>query len=300
MRDATREPLPKLPSRSSDSHKGTFGRVLIIGGSLGMGGAPALSGLAALRSGAGLTFVAVPDVIWPTVAAIEPSYLIVPLAGDSKGRIASAAQKVIAEQVEAATAVAIGPGLGRSSGLTQLVHDLYANCPRPLVLDADALNALAESPDRLAKRAGPRIVTPHPGEFGRLMGESTQTVNADRIGWATKFVERFAGDGTQPPLVLVFKGHGTITADRERYAINSTGNPGMATGGTGDVLTGVTVSLLAQGLSPFEAARLAVYVHGFAGDLVADELGQAGLIASDLPRAVAKALQRLANQTPKA
>ena len=271
--------LPPLPDRSADGHKGTFGKVLVIGGSLGMSGAAALAGLGALRGGAGLVYVAVPESIVPTVAAIEPSYLTVPLP-ETDGRIDGAAIAKLQDLLPEFDAVALGPGIGQSDKLTELVAALFRSVEGPLVLDADALNAFA---DRFAEHPaeidtlGARILTPHPGEFARLIGRDIATVENNREELAAEFAARHR-------VVLVLKGHCTVITDGQRLAINTTGNNGMATGGSGDVLTGLTTALLAQKMSPFEAAQLAVHLHGLAGDLAAEELSQPGMIASDLPR----------------
>ncbi len=271
--------LPCLASRAAESHKGDFGRALLVGGSRGMAGAVALAGLATLRGGAGLVKLAVPRGIQETVASFEPSYMTVALAEDAAGRIAVQSTESLEPLLQEATAVTLGPGLGRSGDLTQLVAELYQNIGRPLVLDADALNALAEQRDVLPSPGGPRIFTPHVGEFVRLVGdESTKETPADASHQAAIKLARTCG------IVLVLKGHRTLVTDGEKAYLGATGNPGMATGGSGDVLTGVITALLCQGLPPLHAARLGVHVHGTAGDMAVAELGQVSMIASDLVR----------------
>ncbi|HEV3137619.1 MAG TPA: NAD(P)H-hydrate dehydratase [Pirellulales bacterium] len=267
-------PLPRLAPRNADSHKGDFGRALVIGGSRGMAGAVALAGMAALRSGAGLVKLATSADCQSTVAAFEPSVMTIGLAADAEGRIAASARATIAELAVEATAVACGPGLGRSQGLVELVGWLYKELKQPLILDADGLNALAQQPDLLSKAGGPRILTPHPGEFARLVG-------LERIGTSEResLARQLAG---RTGAIVVLKGHRTVITDGKQLSLNPTGNPGMATGGTGDVLTGVITALICQQLSPYDAARLGVYVHGLAGDLAAADLGQISLMASDL------------------
>ncbi len=267
--------LPPLPDRPDDAHKGTFGRVLIIAGSRGMSGASILAGTAALRGGAGLVFVAAPEGIVPIIAGSEPSYLTVPLPEDAAGRIAASALREVTVRQQAMQAVAIGPGLGQSEGLKSLVAELYASVPLPLVVDADALNLLARSPARLSQHAGPRILTPHPGEFARLTGDPVGSNSAAREQASLDFA---AAEG----VVLVLKGPATVITDGDRIAVNATGNSGMATGGSGDVLTGLIASLLAQGMEPFAAAQLGTHVHGLSGDLTAARNSRRGLIASDL------------------
>ena len=275
-------PLPQLPPRNPDSHKGDFGRALLIGGSTGMAGAIGLAGMAAMRAGAGLVKLAVAEPSLPIVAGYEPGYMTAPLLADEQGRLSARSRDAIIELCAAATAVGLGPGLGRSRDLTSLVGWLYKHIEKPLVVDADGLNALAEQPQSLAKPGGPRILTPHPGEFARLTGGQIPQPH-EREQLAQQFAARCG-------VVVVLKGRGTVVTDGQRVSVNTTGNPGMATGGTGDVLTGVITALLCQSLGPYEAARLGVYLHGLAGDLAAEALGQVGMIARDLidylPRAI--------------
>jgi NAD(P)H-hydrate epimerase len=241
--------------------------------------------------------LAVPQVVQDVVAAFEPSYMTHGLA-DGDGHIACSAIGDVIARSTAATAVALGPGLGRSDVLTEFVEAAYQAVPSPMVVDADALFALAQRPVVLSAAGGPRVLTPHPGEFQRLTGKPYQ--DSERIEVAAElargeddrhkaFRRGFAensGSNTvatkSPEMVVVLKGHRTVVTDGTRVSVNQTGNPGMATGGSGDVLTGVITGLLCQGLSPFDAARLGVHVHGLAGDLAAADLGQVSLIASDL------------------
>lgn len=273
--------LPFLPERRAESHKGDFGLALVVGGSGGMSGAVALAGMAALRGGAGLVRLAVPEAILATVAAFEPSYMTTPLPADRQGRIGLAACQRILAAAEGATVVALGPGLGRSPGLTSLVCRLYGELPRTMVIDADGLNALAARRDSLPSPPAPRILTPHPGEFARLLGVSRIPAE-DRESAAMELARRWN-------VVVVLKGHRTLITDGTRRAVNTTGNPGMATGGSGDVLTGLIAALACQRLEPIDAARLGVWLHGLAGDLAAGELGQESLIASDLIRFLPRA-----------
>lgn len=271
-----------LPVRKPDAHKGDFGRALLIGGSRGMAGSISLSGMSCLRSGAGLVKLAVPECILDTVAGFEPSYMTVPLACDSSGYLFPQALEQLGSHLEVATCVACGPGLGRSAGLTHLVRALYTSVKQPLVVDADGLNALAAVPGGLDVTAGPRILTPHPGEFGRLAPESQGRSRGEQIAMARSLAK-------EKRVVVLLKGHPTFITDGSRDAENTTGNPGLATGGTGDVLTGIITALVCQGLSPFDAAVLGAHVHGLAGDLAAAELGQVSLIASDLLRFLPRA-----------
>ena len=283
-RHELKNPPCLLPRRPAEGHKGIFGFALIIGGSRGMAGAISLAGMAALRGGAGLVRLAVPDMCVETVAGFEPSYMTVPLPCDADGRIIAAVDFLLNQDLEWATAVALGPGIGRSEELDRLVPSFYREIPRPLVVDADALNALAsEGIPALPEDAPPRILTPHPGELARLLGGAKPL--PEELG---AIADAFAAEHR---VTLILKGHQTRVTDGERVYINQTGNPGMGTGGSGDILTGVVTALLCQGLSPWDAARLGVYVHGRAGDLAAAELGQIGMIASDLVRFLPRALR---------
>ncbi|HEX6961637.1 MAG TPA: NAD(P)H-hydrate dehydratase [Lacipirellula sp.] len=293
MIDVSAEPLPRLAARAVDSHKGDYGRVLVVGGSRGMAGAPSLTGMAALRSGAGLVTIATPSSAQPTVAAFSPCYMTVPLVEDDYG-IADMANVVdLIEARERFDVWAIGPGLGQTEGVAELVAQLYREIPRPMVVDADGLNALAAGLRRnsqlLDNPGGPRILTPHPGEFARLAGSSPPPDRPSRAEAALQLCRRDSSGKT----VVVLKGHESIVADGRKFAVNGTGNPGMATGGTGDCLTGVIAALIGQGLEPWNAARLGVHVHGLAADLAAEDLGDVGLIASDLPTYLPHAFKSL-------
>lgn len=280
------EPLPRLAARTAISHKGDYGRAAVVGGSLGMAGAISLAGMATLRAGAGLVTLAVPDRCQTTVAGYEPSYMTVGVQSDDAGRIAAAAEETITALAAAATAVALGPGLGRAAGLEGLVGSLYGTLVQPMVVDADALYALSRRRKVLAAPGGPRILTPHAGEFARLTGESPPTA-ADRACKAAELAGRCG-------VVVVLKGHQTVVSDGSKTFLGTTGNPGMATGGSGDVLTGVITAMLCQGLPPLAAARLGVHVHGLAGDLAAAQLGQVGMIARDLLDFLPKAFLEMA------
>jgi NAD(P)H-hydrate epimerase len=267
--------LPSMVPRPADSNKGSFGRVLIVAGSRGMSGAGTLAASAALRSGAGLVSLAVPQEILPIVAGANPCYLTIPLLADEHGRLVEQALPQILAAAAANDIVAVGPGLGQSAALTTLVAALLRQIQKPLVLDADGLNAIQHHTDCLKGRQAPLVLTPHPGEFGRLLDKDVATVQANRRDLATSFAADFG-------VVLVLKGYGTLVTDGRRLYRNTTGNPGMATGGTGDVLTGMLAALLGQRLEPFAAAQLAVHLHGLAGDLARNDLGEVSLIASDL------------------
>lgn len=286
MMSRASQDLPRLPPRNPASHKGDFGRVLLIGGSQGMAGAIALAGMAALRSGAGLVKLAVPETSQDVAAGFEPSYMTVGAPADVAGQFDPAALPTLRNECQWASVVAIGPGLGRSASFDRVVQTLYDEVRIPAVFDADALNALAASPSCLLRHAAPRVLTPHPGELRRLLG-------ADRIACRDDLVEAAHALAATSNTVFVVKGAGTVITDGHRQRVNATGNPGMATGGAGDVLTGVIAGLLAHGMTAFDAARLGAHVHGLAGDLAVREIGETSLIASDLLAHLPRAFQLL-------
>jgi len=267
--------LPTLQSRRADSNKGNFGRILVVAGSRGMSGAAVLCASAALRAGAGLVYLATPDSVQPVAAAAIPCYLTMPPPQGAHGRLAEEAEAESLTQAQKNDVVVLGPGLGRSDVLSKMIPTLLESIQAPVVLDADGLNALEHNTERLKGRRVPLIMTPHPGEFARLLGTDIASVQAERRESAVRFAAEHG-------VVMVLKGHGTVVTDGRRVYINTTGNPGMATGGTGDVLTGVIAALLGQQLEAFAAAQLGVHIHGLAGDLARDDLGEVSLIASDL------------------
>jgi len=263
-----------LSSRPRDGHKGTFGRVLIIAGSPGMSGAASLAGTAALRSGAGLVTVAVPQSIQSIVASFEPSFTTVGLPCRNDGQLSGETIDVVSQLLTGRDAVGVGPGLGQSEVVGSVIRALIERADVPLILDADALNAVASGSLSL-RRAAPTVMTPHPGEFARLTGRSAGEVETQRESLAVEYARRQG-------VVVVLKGAGTVVTDGTQTYVNTTGNSGMATGGTGDVLTGVITALSGQGMTSYDASVAAVFVHGRAGDLAAGETSERGLIASDL------------------
>ena len=230
--------------------------------------------------------VAVPDRCLDIVASYDPNYMTIPVADDSTGRFASAAASTLAEILLHATNVGIGPGMAQSADITQIVAGLYESFGGPMVIDADALNAMAHHPDQLIAAAGPRILTPHVGEFRRLLGDSQATPSQCR-----EKVKEFAAAHS---VIVALKGNGTIVTDGTNTYVNRTGNPGMATGGSGDVLTGVITGLLGQGLSPLEAAVLGVHVHGIAGDVARDQYGELSMVAENIKNSLPTAFQSIA------
>jgi NAD(P)H-hydrate epimerase len=230
-----------------------------------------------LRSGAGLVRVATAAEVQPVVAGFEPSYMTYPLPSREDGLIDLArSRSILPGLIEHADVLAVGPGLGQSDAIRELVRYLIAETDPPMIIDADGLNMLVGQTDLLAGLKRPVILTPHPGEFARLSGKDIPTVQQDRVKHAAELASN------SEHLVVVLKGSGTVVTDGRRYFVNSTGNPGMATGGSGDVLTGVIAALLAQKLPAFDAARLGVFVHGLAGDIARDHHGEIGMIAGDM------------------
>ncbi|MFM7135908.1 MAG: NAD(P)H-hydrate dehydratase [Planctomycetota bacterium] len=272
--------LPLPPPRPPGASKRDFGRVVVVGGSVGMAGAPALAASAALKSGAGLVEALVPEPIVAITAGFDPCVMTRGLVSSAGGTFAAAAVAPLVAAAGRASVLAVGPGLGRSDDVASLVAALWREVAIPAVFDADALWAvsLMDDASRL-DHAGPRVVTPHVGEMLRLAGRDPAGPDAADRG----LLERLAREcAPAADVVVVLKGAGTLVVGAGREAVNETGNPGMATAGTGDVLTGVVAALLAQGMEPFAAARLAAWVHGAAGDSAAADLGQISMTARDL------------------
>ncbi len=269
--------LAALPARRQAAHKGTFGHAGIIAGSVGKTGAAAMAAMGALRVGTGLVTVAVPSSINDILETKLLEAMTVPMPDTKARTFARSGLDRLLAFVSARTAVAIGPGLTTHPETVELVQELVKRIDRPCVLDADALNALAGKASLLTECKIPPVLTPHPGEMARLEpGATSQSINADRLGVATRFAR-------ERGVFVILKGARTVIARPDgTAAVCPTGNPGMATGGTGDVLTGMLVGLLAQGLPPWDAACAATYFHGLAGDLAAARLGQAGMTAGDL------------------
>jgi hydroxyethylthiazole kinase-like uncharacterized protein yjeF len=290
----TRERMRELvPARAADSHKGDFGRVLVIAGSLGRSGAAHLAAIGALRSGAGLVTVATPWSCLPIVAAMAPEYMTEGLDETASGTVDFGALDRVLDFK--ADVIAVGPGLGQSPGTAAFVHGLLERAGVPLILDADALNAFTGDPDRLAGRDGVDVViTPHPGEMARLLNLSVEAVQHDRLRHATEFAATHR-------VHVVLKGHRTIVAGPDgRAFINLTGNSGMATGGTGDLLTGMIAAWFGQLLDAEAACKLAVYLHGTAGDLAEADEGEVALVAGDVAARLGDAVLELtARRRPK-
>jgi len=280
---------PLFPRRPREVHKGTYGHLLVVAGSVGKTGAAALCARAALRAGVGLVTVGTAASAQPTVAALSLEAMTEPLPETAAHTLAVKAREPLAALAEARDAVAVGPGLGLDHETRGLARDLVGTLARPMAVDADALTALSDHLHVLRGVHAARVLTPHPGEMARLVGASVDDVQRDRIGVARAFA-------TTHGVYLVLKGARTLIAEPDgRVLINPTGNAGMASGGTGDVLTGILGALLARGIDAARAAPAAVYLHGLAGDVAAERVGEEALIASDVIEALGEAFRRLAD-----
>ena len=271
--------LSILPDRDENAHKGNFGRILLLCGSRGYTGAAYLAAMGALRSGAGLIFLGVPESIYAIEAVKLNEPVVFPLP-DEAGKLSEAAIPEILERLPKMDAVLIGPGLGQSEGTFKVVKAVLENASCPVVLDADGINVICGHKDILRGRTNPTILTPHDGEFARLGG----IIGDDRSAAAVEMAGELG-------CILLLKGHRTVITDGETIYINHTGNPGMAVGGSGDVLAGIIVSLLGQGIDPLKAAACAAWLHGAAGDLCASEIGQYGMIPGDMVAALPRLLK---------
>ncbi|HEY6196538.1 MAG TPA: NAD(P)H-hydrate dehydratase, partial [Candidatus Eisenbacteria bacterium] len=286
-----RELASLVPVRDPRAHKGVSGRALLVGGAPGMTGAMVLAARAAARAGAGYVRVAAPASLQATLAAqlVEP--MVLACGEDEHRTLTSTALPFVMGEAERANAVAVGPGLSRNPHAASLARELAIRLARPLVLDADALSALSPAEDVLVPALrlapGPRVLTPHLGEMQRLTGQTPQELESRRIDATRGWAKRWGA-------VVVLKGAPTVVACPDgRVSVNPTGSPALASAGTGDVLTGTLVALLAQGLAPYDAARLAVFAHGLAGDLAATEIGDLGVTATDLPDRLPRALAKI-------
>ena len=277
--------LPTLPPREPDSHKGTYGKGLVLGGSEGMAGAAVMCAEAALRGGAGLVTIGTPMSILPVIAAKTTCPTTHPFPETKAKSFAAHALPEVLAMLPAFTAAALGPGIGRHPSTCWFVVNLVPKLAIPTVIDADGLNNLSTELMVLKLKTAPLLLTPHMAEMSRLAGLPVDSIQRDRRGVAEKFAAEHG-------VVVVLKGHRTVVTDGERTCVNETGNPGMATGGAGDVLTGVILALLCQGLAAFEAAQLGVYIHGLAGDIAAAEKGLVSLIATDILDALPAAFMR--------
>ena len=272
--------VPQLTPRPVDAHKGDFGRVLFVGGSQSMPGAISLAAMAAMRSGSGLVTVATPKSIASVVAGFDPCYMTL-ACPDSGGHFSLGTKNEIASAIETCDVLAVGPGMGRD--VDRLVIEALIQTDKPLVIDADGLFLIGHHAMPITERKSPTILTPHEGEFSRLVGDSFNS-RADIEAAAIEFAKTKS-------VTVVLKGHRTLVTDGQKTYRNQTGNPGMATGGSGDVLTGTIAALLGQRYSALDAATLGVYLHGIAGDMASDGLGEASMTATDIIDALPEAFK---------
>lgn len=261
-----------LPRRDRNAHKGDFGRVLIVAGSVGYTGAPVLAANAALRTGAGLIFTGVPEAVYPIVAQKLDEPMVFPLPCDGEGRLNTRAIPALLDRLEGCDACLIGPGLGRSPAILDLVSAALSAADCPVVLDADGINCLEGNIHILSEARAPVILTPHGGEFSRLGGDPAPD---KRYESAKALADRYG-------VTILLKGHRSLIVSRDAVYLNPTGNPGMATGGSGDVLAGILLALLGQGAAPAEAAAAAAWLHGSVGDYCAETWGEYGMTPTDM------------------
>lgn len=282
-----RDVAPLVGPRPAESNKGSYGHVLVVGGSLGKAGAAAMAGMAALRAGAGLSTVATAKSVLATVAGFHPELMTEPFPETDAGTISSRAQERVDGLAKGKSVVAIGPGISRNPQTSELVRSLIAKLQGPIVLDADGLNAFEGRADELHDKGRTLVITPHPGEMARLADCTVADVQKDRLGVARKFARAHE-------VIVVLKGHRTLVVQPDGEAwVNTTGNPGMATGGTGDILTGMVAGMIAQHSNQvFPAVLAAVHLHGLAGDVMRESVGEHSLIATDLLQGLPEAFRR--------
>jgi len=265
-----------LKKHKPDTHKGTFGHVLVIAGSLNLTGACYLCCMGALRCGCGLASALVPKSIKPVISTLIPESLVIPLPETVNGNLDIDDFDYISEYLAKVDAIALGAGIGTEKSTTELIKKLLTCIKIPMVVDADGLNIISKDTNILHKIKTSMVLTPHPGEMSRLTGNGVEEIQKNRESVATEFAKEYR-------ITLILKGKGTVIADYDgKVWINSTGNSGMATGGTGDILTGMITSFIAQGIDNFDASRLAVYLHGLAGDIASEEKGKLSLLPRDI------------------
>jgi NAD(P)H-hydrate epimerase len=270
--------MKRLPKRKADSHKGDYGRVLVVAGSRGMAGAATLAAEAAYRSGAGLVYIACPSSLVDVMSIKQTCAVVWPFEEGT-----GVAQ--LLEYAHRCDVAVIGPGLSQAPKISEIVREVVGALEIPMVLDADGLNAFEAFPELLGRGSAPRVITPHPGEAARLLKSLPSDIQQNRAATAKELADRFLS-------VAVLKGHRTIITDGKQSTVNKTGNPGMATGGTGDVLAGMIGALIGQKLSPYDAACLGVHLHGKAGDIAARKWGQVSMMATDLLAALPEAFRK--------
>ena len=268
-----------LPDRKPESHKGDYGKLLLLCGSRGYTGAAALSAMGALRSGAGLVYLGVPESIYAIEAVKLTESIVFPLP-EQNGKLSGHATDLLSDLLDSMDCVLIGPGLGKSSGTESVLNWIIHEAKCPVVVDADGINLLGEHKDILRGRKTPLVITPHVGEFSRFTGRKISDRQQDAVALAKEL-----------GIIVVLKGHNTVITDGRKGYMNTTGNPGMAVGGSGDVLAGMITSLIGQGIPPLEAAACAVWLHGAAGDLCQQEIGQYGMLPTDMLSALPRLMK---------
>jgi ADP-dependent NAD(P)H-hydrate dehydratase / NAD(P)H-hydrate epimerase len=281
-----------LPPRPADTHKGHTGHVLVVAASTGKTGAAAMTSLAALRVGAGLVTLGIPETLNAILETHVIEAMTLPLPDDGRGTLTAGAYDTIAQAMQGKRCLAVGPGIGTAPGTRELVHRLVRESKLPMVIDADGLNNLAGHLNLLEDRAAPTVLTPHPGEMARLLERSTADIQNDRVAAVRELAQRCR-------ICVILKGAGTLVSDPQgRVWINSTGNAGMASGGMGDVLTGTVAGCLAQGCTAVDAALLAVFLHGLAADILAADVPY-GYLATDVMNTLPKAVRRVMENPPE-
>ncbi|MCD7897216.1 MAG: NAD(P)H-hydrate dehydratase [Planctomycetaceae bacterium] len=289
MTPANLNELPPLPNRMADSHKGDYGRVLIIAGSAGMTGAGAMASIASLRSGVGVVLWALPKSLNSIAESMFPEIMTLPIPDTPSGAPAMDAREILVEAARETNCVVLGPGLPVAGDTGELMRLLIPEIFPTLIIDGGAFSAIGTEFMIIRKRQGPTILTPHPGEMGRITGKTSAQVQEKRQEFAVKYAKHSGA-------IVALKGKGTIVTDGNSVYVNQSGNAGMSTAGSGDVLCGVISALVGQGLPPFDATKLGVYLHGLAGDIAAEELGMHGVIASDIAARLPAAFRHYAGQ----
>jgi len=287
-----RDIAPLIGPRPMAANKGNFGHVLVVGGSVGKAGSVAMAGMAALRSGAGLSTISTPKSVLATVAGFHPEIMTEPLDETAAGTISTGASGAVDALIKGKTVLAVGPGISRNPETSEFVRSLVTKCKTPMVLDADGLNAFEGRTEELTGKGRALVITPHPGEMARLSASTIAAVQRDRINVARTFAR-------EHELIVVLKGHRTLVAEPDGMVwVNTTGNPGMATGGTGDILTGMVAGFIAQNSEHIsEAVVAAVHLHGLAGDVACESMGEHSLVATDLLKALPEAFRRVRAST---
>lgn len=267
--------LPPLPERTPECHKGECGRVLVIAGSAGMTGAGAMASISSLRAGAGVVLWAIPRSLNSVAEAISLEVMSLPIPDTPAGAPSMEAREILVEAARETDCVVIGPGLPVAGDTGELMRLLIPEIYPPLIIDGGAFAAIATDFMIIRKRQSPTIITPHPGEMSRITGKTIPEVQEKRADFASKYAKVSGA-------IVALKGHNTVVANGTEVYVNETGNPGMSTAGSGDVLSGVIAGLVAQGMAPFDAAKLGVFLHGLAGDIAMQDIGMHGVIASDI------------------